>query len=266
MFVSNKEVVKARHFKAAFIIILFFVNVSMISVPHFYGKMDSVNTIDNLIGIEESLELIYEDELDCEVVDSKMNCNIVNGSVYGNYKLIYSDTFDLDDIDSSVIYMSKENIAIIYVDEYDTAYSISGNYTSVEGLNFGTVKSSDFGELTKDEFYSEMNDYILSSIYFSNLGSQFSLIYMTQFMQVLIYLMVVTILFLLMNFKADVKKLSFYNANKIIVTAMTGPAFLVALLGMFIPTWASIVFFILFAIRIMLLYYQMNFSSETYMD
>ena len=266
MFFSNTEVTKAYKFPMIFIVLLLFVNVSLISVPNFYGKMDSVNTISNLEGIEEALELIYEDQLDCVLVDTVMDCNIVNGTMYGNYEVRFDDEMDLSDVDSSTIYFSKDVIVFVYVDDLEMAYTISGDYSLLDTFDFTEISTNDTGELTRQEYYGEINDLLLSGIFFSTLSQQLGLIYVSQFMQVFIYLIFITLIIMLMNFKAPTKKVTFINANKIIIASMTGPAFLVAILGMIIPTWASIMFFIIFAIRVMMLYYKMNFSDVTYLD
>lgn len=259
MFFSNDEVLKARKFNIFVIILLFFINVSLISVPNFMGRMESVNTIDHLYLIEEAFSDLYDLELDCQIENQEMNCDIEDNINVQGYDVIYSEEYNLDGIDSSVIYFSKTEVAIIYVDETDTAYNLLGNYRLLDGLDFSTISSED----AEDE---EVTDNILSAIYFSTLDQYMSLIYVGQFIQTFIYISVVSSMFMLMNFKAKVKKLKYINSLKIIISSMTGPALLVALVALIEPGIASLLFFIIYAIRAMLIYYKMNFSDQTYVD
>lgn len=266
MLFSNKEVVHARKFKLIVIVLLFLINVSLISVPNFMGKMESINSINHLELIEEAFTEIYENELDCLVENSEMNCNIAEGLNYQGYDVLYTDVFDLDDITESVIYFSKTQVAIIFIDEDDLAYQLVGDYSLLEGQDFSTVLTEDTDGLTREEYFLQATDNILSGIYYSTLDEHMSLIYIGQFMQSIIYVFVVSSMFMLMNFKAKVKKLTYLNSYKIVITSMTGPALLVAIVALFSPGFASLLFFILYAIRAMLIYYRMNFSDQTYID
>jgi len=265
-FFSNNEVLKAGQFSFIVVALVFVINVSLISVPNFVGRMNSVENIDNLIGIEEALSEMYDDQFDCQIIDEMMDCNILNGTIYNGYEISFVDEIIPDDIDSSVIQFTEEYMAIVYVDDNDMTFSISGDYSLIRNFDFSEVSTADFGDLTKTEYYFETNDNLLTNVYHSSLNQQLALIYMSQFMQVFIYLIVVTLIFMLVNFKADVKKVTFQNANKIIVVAMTGPALLVAIFGVFLPAWASIAFFLIFAIRVMFIYYKLNFNTETYTE
>jgi len=262
MFVSNKEVLRAIHFRTIVVMLLFVINVSLISVPNFYGRMESIAELDNLIGIEEALDAIYDAQLDCHVENAEMHCADNVDAVFGAYDFMYRDALDLEGIETSTIYFAQDAAVFIYVDENDMAYSSSGDYSLLEGFDFATVKTGVAQGESLDEHYADTTDFLLTSIYHSSLPQQFLLIYLSQFMQMLIYLMILTLIFLLVNFKADRKKLTFQSANKIIVVSMTGPAFLVALIGMFVPSWASILFFIIFAVRAMFIYYRINFSKD----
>jgi len=78
----------------------------------------------------------------------------------------------------------------------------------------------------------------------------------------LIYLVIVSIMFMILNYRVKVKKITYSAGVKIIIAAMTGPAIATAVFGVFITAWASIGFIILFAIRILFLYYTLNKSNE----
>lgn len=266
MFFSNKEVLKSTKFNIFIILLLFFINVSLISTPNFLGKMESVGSISELSNIEEVFIELYKDELNCYVENYEMTCDLPTPINYVGYEIKYEEIIDLSSIESSTVFFSKEHMAVVFVDENELTYPLVGNYKLLEGLDFSTVSTEDTEGLTREEHYQKTTDNILSAVYYSTLDQQLLTIYMMQFIQTLIYVMVVTGLFMLMNFKAKVKKVTYKNALKIIITAMVGPALLVAIIALYSPGIASLFFFIIIAIRAMLIYYKMNFSDQNYID
>lgn len=259
MLFNNKEILKSKDFNIFVILLIFFINVSLVSVPNFYGKIDGVNSISNIVGIEEVLVELYDMELDCSVDNnSELTCNNFTDFVIADYNIIYSDVIDLTDIDSSTLYFSKEYITIIYVDQDDLAYLISGNYSKLNGFSFNEIKSSDYGELTKSEYYEDISDIFLTNIYFSNLEDDFALIYVSQFAQILIYTLILSGMFMLVNLGGSEINLRYNDSLKLVVVSMTGPALVSAILGIFIIAWASILFLLVYGLRLMLLYYLVN--------
>lgn len=266
MFFSNTEVLESTKFKIIVIALIFLINVSLISTPNFFGKMESINSITDLSNIEEAFTEMYEDNLNCYIENTEMICDIDDGLSYQGYDVIYTEEFLLDDVDSSTIYFTKEAVAIYYVTDRDQVFSLVGNYRLLDGFDFRTISSEDTGDLTQNEYYLQVTDSTLSAIYYSTLDQHLMLIYLGQFLQTVIYVFVVSSLFMLMNFKAKTRKLSYLNSFKIIITSMTGPALLVAIIALINPSLGSLLFFIIYAIRAMLIYYKINFSDNTYTD
>lgn len=256
---SNIAVLKYSKIKIFYIVILFFINVSIVTAPFFIGKVNSIEYINYFKGIENSLISLYEDEIDCHInTNNLMICSDSINESYGNYKVLYIEDGDDYIIDESIIVFTSSTVYIHYVNESDEVFSMSGNYSKLQGLDFSKIKTNISDGYSKDEYYIEMNDYILTGIYFSTLTEQISIIYLSQIMQIAVYITVITLLFLLINIKQDKYKIKLSRIISIIVLSMTGPALLIAIIGLFSPGIASILFYLIYSIRIMFIYYSMN--------
>ncbi len=264
MFFSNKEVLKSTKFHIIAIIIIFLINISLISTPNFFGRINSVDIITELSDIEEAFEMIYENELDCVVEEKMMNCNIEEDLNYSGYDILYTESFEDITLTNSTIYFTKEAVAIYYIED-EQIYTLVGNYSLLDGLDFKQVKTMDT-DVSREEHYDLATDDILSAVYYSTLDENLVMIYMAQFVQVTLYTVVVASLFMLMNYRAKIKRLSYINSYKIIISSMTGPALLAAIISLFNAGFASMIFFIIYAIRAMFVYFKILGSEQTYLD
>lgn len=260
---DNAALLKSNQFPLILVLLLFFVNVSLISVPNFYGLADSVRIINRLDGIYETLDEMYTEEMPCRVTDAKMVCNESDlQESYGNYQIQYRGELDTEVIEESLIYLGENYMAIIYVDESDTAYIMSGDYALLETFDFTAVYPNDT-EMSDAEYTEYVSDLFLQNIYYSNVGQQVYLVYTTQFAQTAIYAIILSIMMLILNYKAPIKKISYTASVKLVIVGMTGPALLTAILGTFILGYAGIVFIIAYGFRMMFLYYRINQHEGT---
>jgi len=215
---SNSALMNANKIHWLLVALLFFINVSLISIPNYFGLLDGIESIDDVV--------------------------------------------DTTGIEESTIFLGSKQVAIVYIDETDIAYMVSGDYRLLAGFDFAGVKTAEHDFDTQPEYYAYVSDTVLSNIYFSFIGDQIFIIFASQFSQMLIYLFVVSVMFMILNYRVKIKKISYAAGVKIIIAAMTGPAIVTAVFGVFITAWASIGFIILFAIRILFLYYSINKSNE----
>jgi len=260
---SNSALMHANKIHWLVIVLLFFINVSLISVPNYFGLLNGIESIDYVEGIEDSLAIIYDLELPCSIdAEFTLSCGEVTQTQYGAYQLVITEEVDTTGVDESTIFLGRKQIAIVYVDETATAFMVSGDYRLLTGFDFSTVKAAEHDFATQAEYYDYVSDTFLSNIYFSFIGDKMFIIFASQFSQMLIYLVVVSIMFMILNYRVKVKKITYSAGVKIIIAAMTGPAIATAVFGVFITAWASIGFIILFAIRILFLYYTLNKSNE----
>ena len=262
MLFDNNALLKGNQIHLVFVFLIFFINVSLISVPNFYGLADSVRVINYLDGIYETLDDMYEKDMPCRITDEKMVCNEDDLlPEYGNYKVQYGGTLDTETVEESLIYLGEDYMAIIYVDESDTAYIMSGDYALLETFDFTNVfpNESDMNDADYTEYVSDL---FLQNIYYSNIGEQIYIVYTAQFAQTAIYAIMLSIMLLILNYKTAIKKISYTTSIKIVVIGMTGPALLTAILGGFILGYAGLVFIITYGLRMMFMYYKINKHEE----
>lgn len=263
MLFDNKALLKSNQFPLILVLLLFFINVSLISVPNFYGLADSVRIINRLDGIYETLEEMYEKDMPCSVSDAKMICDEATlEAQYGNYQVQYGGELVTDEVEDSLIYLGENYMAIIYMDASDTAYIMSGDYALLETFDFTTIYPNT-SEMNDGEYTEYVSDLFLQNIYYSNIGEQIYIVYTTQFAQTAIYVMMLSIMLLILNYKAAIKKISYTASIKMVIVAMTGPALLTALLGGFILGYAGLVFIIAYGLRMMFMYYKINSFEGT---
>ena len=259
MLFNNKELLKSKEISLFIIVLLLFINVSLISVPNFVGKIDGVSSISNIEGIEEVFTELYDLELDCSVDENYLlTCSNFVEFTINDYLIRYDDIIDLETVDESTVYFSEEYVAVVYVDQEDLAYGISGTYSKLAYFDFSEILTSDYEGLTKQEYYEDVTDIFLSNVYYSSLEDDFTLIYLSQFAQIFIYVFILSGMFMLVNLGSDTVNLKFKDSLKLVVTSMTGPALISAILGIFILAWANILFLLVYGLRLMFVYYMVN--------
>jgi len=259
---SNATLLKSLKVPLFWVFVLFFVNVNLVTIPNYFGLLNGIRSIDRLAQIEETFVQFYDLELDCRIDENaELTCGTIPDTVNG-YKLVVQDEIQTEGIVESTILLGRTQTALIYVDEDDLAYVVAGDYRFLTGFDFALVKTLDH-EGTLAEHYASVTDLYLSGIYFSTIGEQLILVFSSQFAQMGIYLVMVSLMFLILNFRTKIKKITYKASVKLVVLAMTGPALLTAVLGVFFTAWASMLFIFVYAVRVLFLYYRAHKAEET---
>lgn len=259
---SNKEVVEVSKFRLVWMIITFFIVVILISIPSYFGLLKGLSDIELLKGLDESFQELYNEPLPCYVnEEAMMVCLNQDMDQAGDYKVLYQNIIVTEGITSSTLIFGKEQFAAIYVDEENQAYVVIGNYIPLKGFDFREVNLEYEGELSVHQ--QNITDIFISNIYNSTIDQKIFLIYITQFSQALIYVVIISFMLMIVNFRSKIRKISFIASIKIIIGAMVGPALLSAIVGVFFKGWGILVFTIIFAIRMMFVYYQVHRTTET---
>ena len=269
---SNASLIEARKIPLWIIVIIFVINVSLVSVPNYFGLLQGIRTISDLEQIEETFELMYEMELPCVVnVESQMVCDSITDIQVGEYRIVVQNVINAQGTNESTIFFGRNQFAIVYVakaqdeTQQDVAYILSGDYRLLAGFDFSKAKTAEHSFEQRSQYYEYATDIFLTNIYYSGLGDQTFMIFASQFSQMIIYLIVISILFMLLNYRTKFRKVTYLAATKIIILSMVGPALLTAVLGVFITAWASMLFILLYGVRIMFVYYRINRTQESLM-
>ncbi len=270
MLYSTKEVLKAHKASFVLVFILLFVNIALISVPNFIGIWRGVDRVDDLEGIHEAFQEMYEARLPCAIETSaQMICDDVENQTFGMYDFVIDPDFKIDEdelevvIERSSIFVTTEDISIVYVREDGSGVVVSGDYRLLQGFDFSSIKDRDEAQNDRTDYYDSVTNMFLRNVYYSTMQDNMFIVYSAQFVQMLLYVMFVSVIMMVLNYKAKIKKLSYSASVKITVFTMTGPAFLAAVLGFIIVGWASILFTALYLVRIILVYYKINTIQET---
>lgn len=259
---SNKEVIEVSRFKLIYMIITFFIIIVMISIPSYFGLLKGLSDIELLKGLDESFQELYNEGLPCYVDDDAvMVCTNQDINTAGEYNILYQNILVTEGITESTLIFGKNEFAAIYVDEDRQAFVVTGNYEPLKGFDFRDVNIDYEGDLVNHQ--EDMTDIFISNIYNSTIDQKIFLIYITQFSQAMIYIVIISFLLMIVNFRSKVKKISYMASIKIIIGSMVGPALLSAIVGVFLSGWGILVFTIVFAIRMMFVYYQVHRSTET---
>ncbi len=260
---SNTELLKLSKMPLLLLALMLFVNVSLVSSPNIIGYMDGLSVIERLEGVDDAFEEMYETELGCAIdEEAKMQCDGEFQAMYGDYHFQYQTALDTDGIEESTILFTPDQAVVIYQGE--TTEVLDGDYSLLQGFDFSAMKanaqSSDNGAAT---YYEDNTNFFLKNLYYSDLSQHIGLVYTVQFAQTLLYVVLVSLMVLMVNFRASVKKITYQAALRVTILAMTGPALLAALLGLWIPGWAYLIFTMIYLIRIIVIYYSLNRRSET---
>lgn len=255
---DHRQLIHFKHTSFYKVVIAFFVGVSLIATPNFFGLIQGIQQIDNLLGIESAFTAMYNQPLPCAVNDNEeMSCQL-NGvqNQYGDYAFIYQTELDASAITASTLIFAQKEFAAIYVNENQQAFLLSGTYRLLKGFDFATINALAEGDLISHQ--AEVTDRFVSNIYFSTLEEKMIAVYLSQWFQTLIFVVIISLMILILNLNEKKKKISFGYATKMVVMNIVGPALLSAILGLISPSWASVVFLFVYAIRSMFLYYYLH--------
>jgi hypothetical protein len=261
---DNKQLIEARKLGFILTFLLLIVNVSMISIPNFFGLLNGLRDIDQLVGIETTFRAMYDDALPCSVSETfTMECVGNVDGTYGNYRIVYQEEIVTENINEPTIFFGYRNFTMIYINENNKAFIVAGDYRLLSGFSFAEVNSANHEFDTLEDYQDRVTDVFISGIYNSTIGEKVFLIFSSQFAQIVIYIVIISFMFMILNFRSKIRKITFPASLKIVIVSMTGPALITAILGIFFRGWASVLFTILFAIRVMFVYYEIHRAKET---
>jgi len=265
MFYSNKTLLRAR--KASFFpaFLLLIVNAMLVTIPTVAGLVQGLERGDDFDDLHHAFREAYRDRLDCRIEERELTCTELTRTRYGAYDFIHVEDMPetLEDIDESSVILGPSYAAIIQVDETDDSRKIlRGSYTLHGDLDFSRVQEG-AEEAEDDQVYQDtVTDFFLDNLYYANIAEGMLFLYPAQFFQTAVYVLLVSPFFLITNYRSPVKKIDFATALKLTIFAMTGPALLAAVLGWPLAGWASLMFTIVYLLRIIAVYYRVNNLEE----
>jgi hypothetical protein len=257
-FWDHRQLIYFKHTHFLKIMVAFFVGVSLITTPNFFGLIQGIRQIDNLVGIEEAFTAMYNTNLPCAVnEEAEMSCQINDvQSQYGNYGFVYQTDLDASAITSSTLIFSQKEFAAIYIDNNNQAFLLTGTYQLLRGFDFRDINGLVEGDLVAHQ--ADVTNRFVSNIYLSTIEEKMIAVYLSQWFQTLIFVISISLMMMILNLHEKKKKISLAYSLKMVTMNLIGPAFVSALLGLISPGWASVIFLFLYAFRSMFLYYYLH--------
>lgn len=270
---SNKELLKTNQWSIAKMILIFIVNVSLICAPFFLSrtKTKPIDVLDYMPNIEVAFQEFYELELPCSINKLELTCEIAIDQSYvlTDYTLYILPT-DLASINpnTSRIVMTNNHIGLYYIDALDEKdnYNIESSYRLLEEMDFSKINREDLQlEMLEEEaFYKYITETILLGILNGNLPSDLATIYLAQLVQTSLYVLIMSVMLMAANLRRQVKKIYYSSSLKYTIFAITGPALIAAIIGLFSTIIGTIVWSAIYAVRIILLYTKINNTDGTF--
>jgi hypothetical protein len=230
---SNKAIFSLNQMRGWLLFLLFIVNVLMLSAPLIQARADITGPqiLDRFDGLEEALLQSMVDS-DC-VLGAPMVCSTSTVQTINGYEIAFlssvtSTTYVL--FDANQVIVQTPNDFFIGGYEYASGVALASitSSTALEGLMYGFATSG----ATFD----------------------FSLIVFGQLIQTMLYLFTISLMLLVSNYRAKVKKITFSQALRVTIIAMIGPALISGFVGFIEVTLAGIVFITLYSLRMMYVY------------
>lgn len=239
---SNKAILSLKRMSGWLILLLFFVNTSLLSAPLIVNR--SVITGDDIMvqfpQLEETLEEVFSSS-GCEL-QGQLICGMTPmATVINGYEVTYFE----EPAGNQYIYFAQTAMVI----QYEEA-SFVGSYQFLEGQRFDQLL---------DQSTVEEVVYALAT---GAASLDFFLIWTGQLLQNGMYFIIISTMLLISNYQTKREKLRFKEALAIAVLAMIGPAIIGGTIGLLEASFSGILFITIYSLRMMYLYFGL-FTKNT---
>ena len=239
---SNKAILSLKRMSGWLILLLFFVNTSLLSAPLIVNR--AVITGEDIMAqfpqLDETLQEVFsasgcelQGQLVCETTPT---ATVVNG---------YEVTYFEEPLGNQYIYFAQTAMVIQYQEA-----SFVGSYQFLEGQRFNQLL---------DQASVEEVVYALAT---GAATLDFFLIWTGQLLQNGIYFLIISTMLLISNYQTKREKLRFKEALAIAVLAMIGPAIIGGTIGLLEASLSGILFITIYSLRMMYLYFGL-FTKNT---
>lgn len=245
--ISNKAIIRHRKIRWYKTAVLFLFLAFIVSVPFFVGKFSTTGA-ELLLNFEGFHEDFYEliQTQNCEFTSGYFSCDIENQVVEGDtYKIHLLPGIEVKDTENVIVFYDDS----FFISKSDTNYQY-GLYT------FGDISFEELREnfTTYQIDPKEWSGLFLRNMALSNLSFELTIIYLGLLVQYAVYILVVSMFMMFINTKQTGQRWKYGEVLNMLVLAMFSPALLMAFLSLFMAGTASIVFPIIYVVRIVFLY------------
>jgi maltodextrin utilization protein YvdJ len=239
---SNKAILSLKRMSGWLILLLFFINTSLLSAPLIVNR--AVITGEDIVlqfpQLEETLEELFASS-SCELQGQLVCDPTPTATVLNGYEVTYLE----EPVGNQYIYFAQTAMVIQYQEA-----SFVGSYQFLEGQRF-------------DQFLDQSS--VEEVIYALATGAatlDFFLIWFGQLLQNGMYFLIISTMLLISNYQTKREKLRFKEALAIAVLAMVGPAIIGGTIGLLEASLSGILFITIYSLRMMYLYFGL-FTKNT---
>ncbi|MGL5978712.1 MAG: hypothetical protein ACRCZJ_06950 [Erysipelotrichaceae bacterium] len=242
---SSKAVVKMRDMNLAISIVLFLLVTSIISVPFYIARfqVSEQDALAMLPGFEASFTQLVQQEA-CAFVDATLACGGEKTVSYGGYTYYLEQDAPAQAATKSV-YFGPTTVVIVGESEESV---VAGTYTTFGDLSFSELADFIAGE--QGDAYVPL---FVKNLLLSGLNFDLVMIYMTNLLQNVTYLFLASLMLFFTGLRKQ-RGIRYFEAFKVTIYAMVGPALLAALVGMVSTAYGSILYPVVFMARATFIY------------
>gem|GEM_PF-2490766 len=270
-FYSNIELLKTNRWRLSTILLLFLVNVSLISAPFFMARAGTkpATVYSYMPNLEPALSALYDLQLECRIESASFVCDQPYDAVLtaGDYQIYITPDQDTVIADSSRFVFGETAAAFYYVaaDDRDD-YTLTGTYRLLEGMDFAAIdrEALGFEDMTEAEFTAYINETVVGALLSADLVDVMATIYLTQLVQTTLYVLFMSFMLLAANLRRQQKKIRYGSSLRYVVVGITGPALLACIVGLFSTFAGTIVWSAAYAVRMIVFYMKINNLKGTF--
>lgn len=250
---TNDEIIKQRNTKWYFAVIIFIVSVMLIATPFVSAKL--LETPESLMkqfeGVESGLVLALE-KYDCQFSSNQLVCPQEESSSFtrGDYQFFINvkegEKVELPD---KYVLFSTNMVTVFTRDGH-----IQGDYSLLNGSSFKDLLMLKADEKLDDRTFSA---HLLQNINQSTLATHIPQMYISVFIQYVIYVGLVSLVNMAINANRLKEKITFKQFLTMNTLAMFSIALLSAIVGLFSPVNATALFPLLYMARVIMIYFKL---------
>jgi maltodextrin utilization protein YvdJ len=246
---SNKAILSLKRMSGWLILLLFFINTSLLSAPLIVNRatLTGADILAPFPLIEPTLDAVF----------SQSSCVVERAKLDTTESLICVEIPTIEPLNGYEIRFFEDPTTTQYIYVTDTALVIQyeeagfvGTYQYLSGQRM-------------DEWIS--NSSLEDVVYALATGSatlDFVLIWVGQLLQNGMYFLIISTMLLISNYQTKREKLRFKEALAIAVLAMIGPAIIGGTIGLLEASLSGILFITIYSLRMMYLYFGL-FTKNT---
>lgn len=249
---SNDEIIKQRRTHWFFVLIIFFVSVMMIATPFVSARLIETpeQLGENFPDVKEGLIQVFND-YDCSVENKTLSCTQPYSTFEKDGVKFFVNVKEGQSLDVGHNYVMFSDKQIVF---YNPNADISGDYSLLDGTSF-----DDLLQLQQDENLSDetLVNHFIQNVSQSTLQTQIPMIYTSVFIQYIIYVLLISVIFLAINANRLKNRISFREMLTMMVISMFSPALLSAIVGLFNPLIGTAMFPLVYMARVIFVYFKL---------